>query len=580
MEVSLRKFFERSRDGRAVPKAIEQGLQQGEDLGLPTEQLAKMPKAERARRLQQLGKIYTFSDLGSTTQVSEVEISAESGISSDRVTAFLDAFSMPFGQSGISALGTEVQRARERPLINDGEGNYLLVSHLALFWALRPALERCLKDAGDSWHRFRRRRSALVESSALRYLQDAMPGSVAYESVSFELEKEGLKNRYEIDGLLVCDTIMLIVEGKSASLTPAGRRGAPARVEKHLKEILVKAAEQAERARKALDQGEIRFFSSDGVEIALPKQISEIFPIVVTLEDLSDVTTMIWELGEAGLLPAEIPTPWALSLFELELICDLNEYTAMLIHFLRRRARLNVLRCVHASDELDWWMYYLERGLYFERSLEGPDAPRGISLMSMTDPLDAYYLWCRGDRTKPAKKPRQKLQRDLRALLHCLHERALPGHVEASVALLEMDDRGRRELTRGFRRIREMTETDGQFHDMSMLVGRDGSLGITFMAGPGSDLNALERRLGLYSMAKKHQSRLRRWVSFGWCADTPGLLDLVGLIVGDWHPDESLDHLLEEMELAPSRPLNQSDPNPNFRLPRTALRPPPKVKRR
>lgn len=153
-------------------------------------------------------------------------------------------------------------------------------------------------------------------------------------------------------------------------------------------------------------------------------------------------------------------------------------------------------------------------------------------------------------------------------------------HAEASVALLEMDDRGRRELTRGFRRIREMTEADGLFHDMSMLVGRDGSLGITFMAGPGSDLNALERRLGLYSMAKKHQSRLRRWVSFGWCADTPGLLDLVGLIVGEWHPDEDLDQLLEEMEIAPSRPLNQSDPNPNFQLPKTGLRPPPKAKRR
>ncbi len=77
MEVSLKKFFERSQGGRAVPKLIEQSLQQGEDLGLPTEQLSKMPKAERVKRLQQLGKIYTFSDLGSTMQVGAAEIAAK-----------------------------------------------------------------------------------------------------------------------------------------------------------------------------------------------------------------------------------------------------------------------------------------------------------------------------------------------------------------------------------------------------------------------------------------------------------------------------------------------------------------------
>ena len=144
------------------------------------------------------------------------------------------------------------------------------------------------------------------------------------------------------------------------------------------------------------------------------------------------------------------PLRWALSLFELELISDLAEYAAMLIHFLRRRARLNVLKRVRASDELDWWMHYLERGLYFDRNFDGSDAPDVISLMSMTDPIDAYYLWKRGDRTKPAPKPRQKLKRDLRALLDTLHDHGRSGYIETSVALLDLDDHGREELMRGF----------------------------------------------------------------------------------------------------------------------------------
>ena len=47
-----------------------------------------------------------------------------------------------------------------------------------------------------------------------------------------------------------------------------------------------------------------------------------------------------------------------------------------------------------------------------------------------------------------------------------------------------------------------MTEDDGEFHNMSMLVGRDDSLGITFMTSPGSHVGCLENRLGLYSIAK------------------------------------------------------------------------------
>jgi len=581
IEVSLRKLEERSRDGRALPTLLERELQDAgpllEKLKL-SDMLPQLPPRERARWLKEFGQAFTFLALGTTMQVSIQEVADATGIEAARVGAFFEEFSTPFGQSHTSSLGTEVLRIRRRPLLDDGDGQFLLSSHIALHWALRPGLEQALKENHRVWTAFDRRRSRVVESKTLDCLARALPGSQSYPGATFELEEDGEKRRYEIDGLIVCDTIMLTVECKAGSLTPAGERGAPGRVSKRLRDLLVSAATQADRARRALERDDPCFVSAEGTKIRLPDQVSEVFPIVVTLQDLSEVTTTIWELEKAGLLPESVATPWALSLFELELISDLTEYAAMLIHFLRRRSRLNVLKRVDASDELDWWMYYLERGLYFDRQLEGPESPDVIHLMSMTDPLDAYYLFTRGQRTKPAKKPRQRLPRELRALLDCLNERKLAGYIEASVALLELDDKAREELLRGYRRLRETTASDGEWHNLSLLVAREASFGITFMTAPGANLDQLEQRLGQYSVAKKYQSQLRKWVAFGWCEETPGLLDLVGVFIGDWRPDSFLDERLDEMGLDPTKPVEPRDTAGPLRPPRAAVRPPPRRK--
>lgn len=576
VEVALNRFSEQRTENRDVAKLLaKMPPESADDLGDPFKpiaaQLAQLSETEKRAATHRLEIALSFTSLGRTMAVRASEVAAQSGVDQERVEAFLETFSTSFGRPVGSGLGTELQAIRERPLLVDDDGNCLLVSHLALFWALRPALEESLKNT-PSWHRFERLRGREVERLALSHLSGAMPGSRSWQGVSFSLEVDDEVRTYDIDGLLVCDTVMFVVEGKSAPLGAASRRGAPARLQKQLNDLLVKAAHQAGRARRALAESGTTFRDANGEKIVLPDEVSEIIPIVVTLENLSEITTVIWELRETGLLEAGVPVPWALNLYELELICDLTEYPAMLVQFLRRRSRLNELRRVHASDELDWWMHYLERGLYFERELEGPEPPDSIHLLSMTDPLDAYYLWQRGARTKPAKKPRQKLPTGLRALLDSINDQAPGGFLEVEVALLELDNPGRRELVRAFRRIREATAEDHEFHNLSITIREQASLGITCMAAPGSDRRPLKERLAVLTTAKKHQTRLRRWVGLGWCAGTPPLIDVVDLAIGDWAPDPQLDELLEEMGLEPSKPLSDSDPVPV--PPKGLLRPP------
>lgn len=574
VDLGLQEFLQRRDETSGIVALIQEegappGL--GEAVESIAHQLGKGSKEERRRTRKEVEVALSFARLGSSFQVRAEELTAATGIAVSKVEAYLRAFSTTFGQAPGSTSALGLDRIRRRPLLADDEGNYILISHLALFWALRPALEEALKN-GPQWHRYERARATFVERSALDYLSAALPGARAYEDVFFSLTEDGEKVEYEVDGLVILDTVMFVVEGKSSPLSSASRRGAPLRLRSQLEEILVKAAGQAERARQALKEGGVSFRTRRGEVIEIPDQVSEVFPIVVTLENFSELTTMIWELQEAGLLPEETPTPWALSLYELELICDLTEYPAMFVHFLRRRARLNELRRVRAGDELDWWMHYLEQGLFFDEDLEAEPDLDGIFLLSQTDPLDAYYLWRRGQRTKKAKKPRQKLPGGLRTLLDALRDGALPGRVEASVALLEFDGRGRREFPRNFKRIREATRADGEFHDLSITISGRASLGITCLVAPGSDRSELEQRLAFLARVKKHQTRLHRWVGLGWCAETPQAIDVLLLGIGEWQEDEELDRILEEIGFAPSAPLGEGDHGRP--MPRVLRRPP------
>ena len=103
-----------------------------------------------------------------------------------------------------------------------------------------------------------------------------------------------------------------------------------------------------------------------GREVELTERVTEVQTIVVTLDDLSAVAPVLWELEGTRTMPEDVTAPWVVNLNELIQVAATTQWPVQLIHFLRRRSRLNELGRFVASDELDWWMHYLNFGLYFE----------------------------------------------------------------------------------------------------------------------------------------------------------------------------------------------------------------------
>jgi hypothetical protein len=223
------------------------------------------------------------------------------------------------------------------------------------------------------------------------------------------------------------------------------------------------------------------------------------------LEDLSGVAPAAWRLQEAGLLPPDQQVPWVVGIHELELICQLVERPAQLVHYILRRRRSNRQR-IWGMDEMDFFMRYLQTGLFWQDE-ELQDTH--LELHNHTDPLDAWWFGERGIR-KPAKKPRQRLNKATRQMLDDIEATGMLGRIEAQLMVLDMAQSARERVAGSLRTLLRKTERDGQPHDMTLVFGDD--FAVTTHSVPAEMRGVASERLANHGEARAQASNLRRWL--------------------------------------------------------------------
>jgi hypothetical protein len=301
---------------------------------------------------------WSFHDWGNVLAFSASEMAKRAGVSEKEAGSYLEALAIGFGEID-SRLRTGAEEARMHPFIRTGDGHYQPSFPGNALWALRPLLEGALKRAGAKvWERYQTHRGRWVEKRAAELLGEVIRPDLLRAGVHYEGLVDGKPVKGEIDVLIRLGDTLIAIEAKGATI--GGRRGGEKLIDQ-LRKVLTKAATQASAAKQALEDGEsMRLHDSKGEALELGiEHAREIHPVVVTLDDLSLVAPNLWELEGSRLLPDGITAPWVVNLHELELICGLVEHPVQLVHFLRRRSRLNQLGGRVASDELDWWMLYL-----------------------------------------------------------------------------------------------------------------------------------------------------------------------------------------------------------------------------
>jgi hypothetical protein len=384
--------------------------------------------------------VWALNNVGDACVLSSSGVAAAAGVETEVAAAYLDRMSLSFNQEEEDWF-TLAEVARWRPYVKVDHDAYLLTIPGADLWALRGAFESVLKeDSGYRGHRGRwlERRAGEILTSVLK--PDELHHSVRFH----DSDHQG-----EIDVLLRCGSTAVLIEAKSATMRPGARRGGAALL-KHLRENLTKAAAQGERAKEALF-GSIPLTDKKGSEIKLTESITEVQTIMVTLDDLSSVAPVLWELEGTRTLPDDATTPWVVTLHELEQVAATTQWPVQLIHFLRRRSRLNEFGRFVASDELDWWMHYLTLGLYFEEET----GEERVRYPSLTDPLDQWVLYEHGIRSEPAPKPEMKLPPGSTQFLDLLCSERPSAWVQAGCALLDASSDAQAEFWKTLKKLRK-----------------------------------------------------------------------------------------------------------------------------
>jgi hypothetical protein len=316
-----------------------------------------------------------------------------------------------------------------------------------------------------------------------------------------------------------------------------------------LKEVVQGAAVQLERAQRALIEGDVLRIRVDKRWIEVDtSHVRRVFLVAVTLEDLSFVAPTVWDMVHLSILPEGSVPPLLVNLHDLEIICEVVDLPALLVHYFARRGRLNRQELVRAPDELDLFVHFLRHGLFFEEGTEEPD-PDVIFLPSLTDELDAYFLWRHGLRTKPAKKPTQKMHREFRRVLEQLDEVRPKGFVEASLTLLDFGAEGRRAFGQGLAQQRRRAAGDRTFHDLTIGVDGPPKVGVSVLTAPEALRKELPERVRVYSAAKKYQLHADLWLGFGVVAGAKQAFQAYVLSQEPWVEDEELATLVQELGL-------------------------------
>jgi hypothetical protein len=288
-----------------------------------------------------------------------------------------------------------------------------------------------LAEAAGVKEKLERARAEFLEDKIEGIVEKALPGIHIASNAKWQLDDK----IFETDLLGKIDRVLLIVEAKSAALTPQGLRGAPNRVKRHVRDLIVDPAQQSYRLEQVIqhakddDQTSIKIASSLGL---VPDDIDMIIRISITLDDFSVICSAEKELKSAGWVPDDLRLAPTLGLADFEVVADILSEPAHFLHYFSERERIQKAADIF-GDELDYLGFYLETGFNVV-SIENEKV--ALSISGMSRDIDHYYM--SGDAGVIVPKPVPKVHTHISRILETVRQRDAKSWTTMSLDILSL----------------------------------------------------------------------------------------------------------------------------------------------
>lgn len=312
------------------------------------------------------------------------ELAAAAGADEGVVAQALERFSLGFGDlAGTRMASVHMENPVWcKPLLRLGPGRFANFLPQLFFHSAFPIFEQVLAGASKA---HARRRAVFLEAEVASVFAKAFGDHMVHAGVKWKLGGQ----QFETDLLVLVDTHLFIIEAKAHRLSAPGLRGAPDRLRRHVKELLVEPAIQSTRLREAIAAWQAGSAPDLELECGLDLgKVRDVTRVSVILEDFATIQSNLATYAGLSAFPPGVGPAVTLCLADLETVVDLLGNPIEVIHYLKSRERLQG-RMEYLADEVDLLGLYLSTGFCLGEMEAGGV---GVMAVGMSKEIDDYYL--------------------------------------------------------------------------------------------------------------------------------------------------------------------------------------------
>ena len=325
--------------------------------------------------------------------ITEVSNHLDDKISEIEISNILDKLSYQLG--GLSEINRDFifldNPVHLKPFIKTDEEKYFsVIPHMFSHNAL-DILESFIAQNSKIKKQYLSVKGRYLEEKVENLMKKSFPKAEVYKGSLWKREDDD--KLYENDLIVIIEEFAIIIECKSGAISPPAKRGAPERLFKTMKELVVEPSEQAIRFQNFLKENpNLHKLKTNSVTVNNidSSKISFYIPLGVTLSNLGSIGCNLKKLISAKIISHKLSelAP-SISYSDLEIIFEILTTQSEKIHYLSRRREFEA----HANfqgDEMDLFGFYLDNG--FNIGEKEFDENFHIDLTLKSKELDPYFI--------------------------------------------------------------------------------------------------------------------------------------------------------------------------------------------
>lgn len=458
-------------------------------------------------RINYLNNFYAqFSNVGT---FSVKELSEFLDLEYKNVKCFLDLFSCTFNSLEDDVeIYQPISILKSKPIIKHKD-KYIIPSIPLLIWVVEETFENEFRKNLKLYGKYISTKHDFLLNQGVEYFQKLLPTSEIETNLFYEIDG----NRYETDGIILYNYILIIIEAKANKLSNKAKAGHNLKTKDHLNDIIKDSYNQALRTISYLKDNEVAIFTNkkkQKLQLQL-KNFNEVIIVSLTLEQLGNIIPIIKTTDKLNYFEKN-HFPWIISIYDLTIIKDFFETPSLLFYYLKCRNKFLNFENVYIYEELDIIGYFLkQRGNTLNNIIESKkyEGANRFYFEPETDYINNYYMYKYNYPDKYIKKPSYFKNKDFKDLIIKIDDSNLPKSIETSVNLMQLNSKSVNFLMNKIKQCKKLFLKDKQLHDCSILNVENENWGFTYMIS-NNEVELKSKLIG-YIQFKKKQLFAKTW---------------------------------------------------------------------